>query len=30
MPSTDVKYATIALLKDTCGDLIQLTELKGG
>ena len=28
MPPTDVKYATIAMLKDTCGNLIQLTELK--
>jgi predicted enzyme related to lactoylglutathione lyase len=28
MPPTDVKYATIATLKDTCGNLIQLTELK--
>lgn len=28
MPPNDVKYATIAMLKDTCGNLIQLTELK--
>jgi len=28
MPPTDVKYATIAMLKDTCGNLIQLTELR--
>jgi predicted enzyme related to lactoylglutathione lyase len=28
MPPTDVKYAMIATLKDTCGNLIQLTELK--
>jgi predicted enzyme related to lactoylglutathione lyase len=28
MPPNDVKYATIATLKDTCGNLIQLTELK--
>ena len=28
MPPTDVHYATIAMLKDTCGNLIQLTELK--
>jgi predicted enzyme related to lactoylglutathione lyase len=28
MPPSDVKYATIAMLKDTCGNLIQLTELK--
>jgi predicted enzyme related to lactoylglutathione lyase len=27
MPPTDVKYATIAMLKDTCGNLIQLTQL---
>ena len=28
MPPTDVQYATIAMLNDTCGNLIQLTELK--
>jgi predicted enzyme related to lactoylglutathione lyase len=28
MPPTDVTGATIAMLKDTCGNLIQLTELK--
>jgi predicted enzyme related to lactoylglutathione lyase len=28
MPPSDVKYASIAMLKDTCGNLIQLTELK--
>jgi predicted enzyme related to lactoylglutathione lyase len=28
MPSTDVGYATIATLNDTCGNLIQVTELK--
>ena len=27
MPPTDVKYATIAVLNDTCGNLIQLTQL---
>ena len=27
MPPTDVTYATIAMLKDTCGNLIQLTQL---
>ena len=27
MPPTDVKYATIAKLNDTCGNLIQLTQL---
>jgi predicted enzyme related to lactoylglutathione lyase len=27
-PPTDVRYATIAMLNDTCGNLIQLTELK--
>jgi predicted enzyme related to lactoylglutathione lyase len=27
MPPTDVKYATIAMLKDTCGNLIQITQL---
>jgi predicted enzyme related to lactoylglutathione lyase len=29
MPPTDVKYAWIAMLKDTCGNLIQITQLKG-
>ncbi len=28
MPPTDVHYATIATLNDTCGNLIQLNELK--
>jgi len=28
MPPTDVTYATIAMLNDTCGNLIQITELK--
>jgi predicted enzyme related to lactoylglutathione lyase len=27
MPSTDVTGSTIAMLKDTCGNLIQLTQL---
>jgi predicted enzyme related to lactoylglutathione lyase len=27
MPPTDVTYATIAKLNDTCGNLIQLTQL---
>ena len=27
MPPTDVKYATIAKVKDTCGNLIQITQL---
>src|ERR1700737_1678902 len=27
MPPTDVHFATIAMLKDTCGNLIQLTQL---
>jgi len=27
MPPTDVTGATIAMLKDTCGNLIQLTQL---
>lgn len=27
MPPTDVTGATIAILKDTCGNLIQLTQL---
>ena len=29
MPPTDVTASTIAMLKDTCGNLIQLTQLKG-
>src|SRR6266404_7919017 len=29
MPPTDVTASTIAMLKDTCGNLIQLTELAG-
>src|SRR5580658_867709 len=28
MPPTDVHYAIIATLNDTCGNLIQLTQLK--
>jgi predicted enzyme related to lactoylglutathione lyase len=28
MPPTDVTYATIAMLKDTCGNLIQITQLE--
>jgi predicted enzyme related to lactoylglutathione lyase len=28
MPPTDVTGATIAMLKDTCGNLIQLTQAK--
>jgi predicted enzyme related to lactoylglutathione lyase len=28
MPPTDVKYAMAAMVNDTCGNLIQLTELK--
>jgi predicted enzyme related to lactoylglutathione lyase len=28
MPPTDVTASTIAMLKDTCGNLIQTTELK--
>jgi predicted enzyme related to lactoylglutathione lyase len=28
MPPTDVKYALSATVKDTCGNLIQLTQLK--
>ena len=27
MPPTDVTFATIAMLKDTCGNLIQLSQL---
>jgi predicted enzyme related to lactoylglutathione lyase len=29
MPPTDVTGSTIAMLNDTCGNLIQLTELAG-
>jgi predicted enzyme related to lactoylglutathione lyase len=29
MPPKDVTASTIAMLKDTCGNLIQLTQLKG-
>ncbi len=29
MPPTDVTASTIAMLKDTCGNLIQLTQLAG-
>jgi len=28
MPPTDVQYAWIAMVKDTCGNLIQITQLK--
>jgi predicted enzyme related to lactoylglutathione lyase len=28
MPRTDVQYAWIAIVNDTCGNLIQVTELK--
>ena len=28
MPPTDVTMSTIAMLKDTCGNLVQLTQLK--
>jgi predicted enzyme related to lactoylglutathione lyase len=28
MPPTDVTGSTIAMLKDTCGNLIQITQLK--
>lgn len=28
MPATDVGYATIAMVNDTCGNLIQITQLK--
>jgi hypothetical protein len=27
MPPTDVRSSTIAMLNDTCGNLIQLTQL---
>jgi predicted enzyme related to lactoylglutathione lyase len=27
MPPTDVPYSTIAMVKDTCGNIIQLTQL---
>lgn len=30
MPPTDVTASIIAMLKDTCGNLIQLTQLKRG
>lgn len=29
MPATDVKYAWIAMVNDGCGNLIQITQLKG-
>jgi len=29
MPPTDVTGSTIAMLKDTCGNIIQITQLKG-
>ena len=28
MPPTDVKYAWIAMVNDTCGNLVQITQLK--
>ena len=28
MPPSDIGYATIAIFNDTCGNLIQLTQLK--
>ena len=28
MPPTDVTASTIAMVKDTCGNLVQITELK--
>ncbi|MGC1361991.1 MAG: VOC family protein [Silvibacterium sp.] len=28
MPPTDVTASMIAMLKDTCGNLIQITQLK--
>jgi predicted enzyme related to lactoylglutathione lyase len=28
MPPTDVTGSTIAMLNDTCGNLIQITQLK--
>jgi hypothetical protein len=28
MPPTDVTGSTIAMLNDTCGNLIQLTQIK--
>jgi predicted enzyme related to lactoylglutathione lyase len=28
MPPTDVTASTIAMLNDTCGNIIQLSELK--
>ena len=28
MPPTDVPFSTIAMLKDTCGNIIQLTQLQ--
>ncbi len=30
MPPTDVTASTIAMLKDTCGNLLQLTQLGRG
>ena len=30
MPPTDVTGATIAIVKDTCGNLIQITQLRWG
>lgn len=28
MPATDIGWATIAVLNDTCGNLVQITQLK--
>jgi predicted enzyme related to lactoylglutathione lyase len=28
MPPTDVTYATIAMVKDTCGNLVQISQLE--
>jgi predicted enzyme related to lactoylglutathione lyase len=28
MPPNDIGYGTIAILNDTCGNLIQVTQLK--
>jgi predicted enzyme related to lactoylglutathione lyase len=30
MPPTDVTGSTIAMLKDTCGNLVQITQLRWG
>ena len=29
MPPTDVTASKIAMINDTCGNLVQLTQLKG-